>query len=179
MKGPACVIWITGLSGAGKTTLAGEVFARLKARRNDVVLVDGDAFREIVGDGLGHSREDRLINARRIARFCRFLNRQGIGVVCATMSLFHEIHEWNRSHQPRYFEVLVRVPLEVLAARDSKQLYSRARSGELSGVPGVDLEYELPKAPDFVVENTGPLSTLAHWSERILERIENLEEEPT
>ncbi|MEI7895381.1 MAG: adenylyl-sulfate kinase, partial [Myxococcales bacterium] len=122
------VLWITGLSGAGKSTLAALVVDQLRATCPNVVLLDGDAFRALMGDGLGHTPDARLENAFRLARFARHLSRQGLIVVCATMSLFPEVWRWNRSNLPRYFEVYLRVPFGVLEKRDPKGLYGLARN---------------------------------------------------
>jgi adenylylsulfate kinase len=149
------VYWITGLSGAGKTTIGRLVFDELRRRTPAAVFLDGDILREVFGNDLGHSRADRLQSAMRNARLCRMLAEQGIDVVCATISLFRECQEWNRAHIARYFEVYLRVPMEVLVRRDQKQLYSRALRGEITDVIGVDLPVEEPQRPDLVIDNDG------------------------
>ena len=83
------------------------------------------------------------------------LSEQGIDVVCATISLFRECQEWNRTHIARYCEIYLRVPMEVLVQRDQKQLYSRALRGEITDVMGVDLPVEEPSRPDIVIDNDG------------------------
>ena len=114
---PGRVVWITGLSGAGKSTVAALVHARLKRARPGTVLLDGDAVRQVCGNDLGYDRPHRLENAFRISRLCRLLSSQGMDVVCATMSLFKECHAWNRRNLPRYLEVYLRVPLAELKRR--------------------------------------------------------------
>jgi adenylylsulfate kinase-like enzyme len=89
----ARLIWITGLAGSGKTTLAKEVYNQLKKAYPNVVLIDGDHLREIFGGSTGYTSEERLENAKRLSRLCHFLVNENIHVVCATMSLFKEIHE--------------------------------------------------------------------------------------
>ncbi len=83
---------------------------------------------------------------------------QGIDVVCATISLFHEVHEWNRHNIPKYKEVYLKAPIEVLVERDQKQLYSRALRGEMKHLMGIDVEIEEPKNPDVVIVNNGSRS---------------------
>ena len=149
------VIWITGLSGAGKTTVSRLVRDKLAERGGPAVLLDGDILREIFGNDLGHHREDRLKSANRNARLCKALADQGVTVVIATISLFHEIHDWNRGNIENYIEVYIKVPLEELKARDPQGLYARAEKGEQQNVYGIDLQAEEPQEPDLVIENFG------------------------
>lgn len=145
------VVWICALAGAGKTTIAKEVCTQLRQKHPNVILLDGDEIREIFGQG-GFSKEERLKVARLIARLCVFLSKNGLIVVCATISLFDEIYAFNRSHIARYFEVFVECSMEELLRRDKKSLYSRAMKGEIENVVGVDLSYDTPKA-HYVLEN--------------------------
>lgn len=167
-SGAGVVIWITGLSGAGKSVLARRVYDLLKRHRPNVVLLDGDEFRRLWADGIGHTAEERRVVARRLSRFCRFLGDQGIHVVCATISLFHEIHEWNRRNLRSYFEVYLRVPIEVLVERDAGNLYSRARAGSLRNVVGVDLPFDEPGRPDLILDNAEERADFTEWAWRIL-----------
>jgi adenylylsulfate kinase-like enzyme len=159
---PGSVIWITGLPGAGKTTVADEVAALLRERTPAVVQVDGDVVREVMGNDLGYTPEARLANAWRISRLCKMLSAQGLQVVCATVSLFSDIHEWNRKNLARYVEVYLRVSDATLAARNKKGLMRGANN-----VVGVNQSYDVPQSPDLVVDNEGsdPARALA---ERIL-----------
>jgi cytidine diphosphoramidate kinase len=146
------VTWITGLSGVGKTTVARALVERVRARGERPLLLDGDLFRELVGDGLGHGAEDRLTNALRLARFAREVASQGIPVVVATMSLFRDVHAWNRAHVPRLKVVYLHAPLEFLAKRDTKGLYAQALAGRRTDVVGVDLAFEPPPEPDLAID---------------------------
>src|SRR6266404_144656 len=107
-----CVYWITGLSGAGKTTVGRELWRRLRAAGRSVILLDGDALREVITEDLGHSTGDRRNSAMRNARLCRMLSSQGADVVCPTISLFHEVQRWNRENIPGYCEIYLRVPMD-------------------------------------------------------------------
>jgi adenylylsulfate kinase len=149
------VYWITGLSGAGKSTVASLLADRLRARQRPVLQLDGDILREIFSPGAGHDPEDRLRLARAYGRLCREVATQGIDVVCATISMFHAVRRWNRDNIPGYREIYLSVPLAELQRRDSKGLYRRARQGSTRNVVGVDLHAELPEAPDLTVENHG------------------------
>jgi adenylylsulfate kinase len=150
------VIWITGLSGAGKTTLSLATAARLRARGEAVVRLDGDELRGVFGaaavDAQSHSREGRLALAMQYARLCGVLAEQGVTVVIATISLFKEVHAWNRQNLPGYFEVFLKVPVDELRRRDPKGIYRRFDTGELTNVAGLDLTIDEPKAADRILD---------------------------
>ena len=157
------VIWIIGLSGAGKTTLARETVRLARQRQGNVVLLDGDALREVWGDDLAHDMAGRRKNADRICRLCRLLDSQGVHVVCAILSLFEESRDWNRKNYSRYHEVFVDTPKDDLVRRDPKGLYARHASGEIEGLPGLDLPFGPPASPDMVIKNQGSLEAyLSH-----------------
>ncbi len=150
------VIWITGLSGAGKTTLATELVAQMKTLGQHVVMLDGDELRKVFGavenNSRNHGREGRLALSMQYSQLCLLLAGQGLTVVIATISLFKEIHEWNRKILPNYYEVYIKVPLDELLRRDTKGIYKRFESGELKNVAGLDLPIDEPKSADWVVE---------------------------
>lgn len=126
------VVWLIGLSGAGKTTLADELVKTARGRGRAVVLLDGDSVRECFGNDLGYDLESRRKNADRICRLCAFLDAQGIDVVCAILSIFPESRDWCRAHVRRYYEVFIDTPIEVLRQRDSKGLYMRFARGRFT-----------------------------------------------
>lgn len=156
MKANPRVIWITGLSGAGKSTLAQQVATRLRASGESVVMLDGDELREVFGavaaNAQNHGRPARLLLAMQYAHLCRVIAAQGLTVVIATISLFREVHAWNRTNLPGYFEVYLKVPVDELRRRDPKGIYRRFDAGELSDVAGLDLPIDEPEAADWVVE---------------------------
>ena len=166
------VIWITGLSGAGKTSVARDLVQLLRVRIRPVLL-DGDVVREVLGDpSVGYDSTHRLINAYRICRLARMLAGQGFTVVVSTMSLYREIHEWNRNNMPNYFEVYLRVDMEVLRARDPKGLYARAAQGIETSVAGVDIGFEEPRRSNLVIENDGSAGDVASVAEIIMSALE-------
>lgn len=149
------VYWVTGLSGAGKSTIGKAYAEHLRGMGHAVIYLDGDVLREVFANDLGHSLAERLAVAMRNARLCRMLAEQGVDVVCATISMFREVREWNRAHIHNYREIYVRAPMELLVSRDPKGLYARALRGELQHVMGVDLPVEAPESPDLVLDNDG------------------------
>jgi adenylylsulfate kinase-like enzyme len=165
---PGRVYWITGLSSAGKTTVGQELRSRLRAAGRPVTFLDGDALRTTIAEDLGYSASNRLASAMRNARLCRLLAGQGFDVVCATISLFHEVQRWNRENIPNYREIYLRVPIEELRLRDSKGIYARAQRGDARDVVGLDMPAEVPEAPDLVLDNYGALDAAAAV-DRILE----------
>ncbi len=161
------VFWITGLSGAGKTTIGRELSNRLRAEGRSVTFLDGDALRAVIAEDLGHGADDRRQSAMRNARLCQLLVGQGADVVCATISMFHEVQRWNRKNIPGYREIYLRVPIDELQRRDSKGIYAAAQRGDARDVVGLDVPAEAPEAPDIVLDNYGPLD-VATAVDRIL-----------
>ena len=162
MKGR--VYWLTGLAGVGKTTIAVALREELRKRGVSAILIDGDIMRGLLGNyGEGFTREDRLKLAMFYARLCHMLSSQGFTIICATISLIHDIQEWNRKNLKDYLEVLVLAPHATLLERNQKDLYAAADVGKAKHVVGVDIEAEFPKRPDVEIINDGtvPLQRLA------------------
>jgi len=150
------VIWITGLSGAGKTTVARKVQAILRARGVPALLLDGDAMREAMADPhYGYDRESRVAGAYRYARFAKMFAEQGFVAIVSTISLLHEVHDWNRAHLPGYVEVLIDVSESVRRGRDPKGLYKGHSQGVVESMGGVDLALEMPLSPHLRIANDG------------------------
>jgi adenylylsulfate kinase len=147
------VIWLIGLSGSGKTTLGKEICSLLKAEHLNTVFLDGDMVRAISGNDLGHTIEDRWQNAQRVSRLCFELERQGIHVVCAILSIFHESQRWNRENLSSYKEIFLDVSMDTLKRRDIRGLYARVFNHEENNVVGVDIEFTPPYAPDLIINN--------------------------
>lgn len=153
MKGR--LFWVTGLSGAGKTTIGTILYQRLKEKYPNTVLFDGDVLRQVFGNDLGYSKEERFACAMRYARLCKLLTEQGIFVVCCTISMFDEVRKWNRENIEAYTEVYIKVPVEILEQRNQKNLYDDVKKGTVENVVGMDLELELPQNPNIVLLNDG------------------------
>lgn len=146
--------WITGLSGAGKTTIGNRLYYRIKSEQKNTIILDGDILKKIAGNDLGYRREERLERAYRYSALCKLLTDQGINVIICTIAMFDEIRDWNRRHIEKYVEVFLDVALEVLKQRNRKGLYSK----EKRNIAGVDVEVEYPKNPDIVIKNDGSQS---------------------
>ena len=148
------VFWITGLSGAGKTTIGYLLYTKLKIQKNSIVFLDGDELRKIFGNDLGYSKEDRLKSAIRNSRLCKLLSDQGIDVICCTISMFDTIREWNRQNIKNYFEIYLDVSLETL--KDRKNIYRENNND----IVGINVLAEIPKNPDIVLDNNGDFSPI-------------------
>jgi cytidine diphosphoramidate kinase len=152
------VIWLVGLSGAGKTTIGREVYALIKKELPNTVFVDGDEVRDV----FRHDNQDaytivgRRLNSERISALCRWLDRQGINVVCSMLSIFEDHRQENRKAFSRYFEVYIDVTMNDLMTRDYKNLYHEAQAGLRPNVVGVDIPFVPPSNPDWTVKSGNP-----------------------
>lgn len=149
------VIWLTGLSGAGKSTIADALVHLVKPLVPGLVLIDGDVIRALFGAGLGFDEEARKQQIGRIQQLALFLARQDIPVIVSALYSHPELMRWNRTTLPGYFEVYVDTPLATVTARDTKGLYAKAEAGELLNVVGLDIQWHIPRNPDMVVETVG------------------------
>ena len=152
------VYWITGLSGAGKTTIGKLFYDYLKEQYPNTVFFDGDTLRKVFGDDLGYTEEERRKCAMRYSRLCAMLEEQGINVVCCTISMFDSVRQWNRENIHNYREIYVRVSMDTLHARDQKGLYSGTTSEPEKDVAGIHFQVEMPKNPDLILDNDGEVT---------------------
>ena len=169
-QGKGLVIWLTGLSGAGKTTLARKLSRELKAAGLRVETLDGDEVRENLSRGLGFSEQDRNTNIRRIGFVARLLARNGVVVLGAAISPYQQsrddVRRWIESDDVRFVEVFVSCPLETLVKRDVKGLYAKALAGEIEHFTGISDPYEKPFAPEIIVDSS--LESVEQSAEKIL-----------
>jgi len=146
------VYWITGLSGAGKTTIGTLLYRYLKEIKDNVVFLDGDLYRPILFPELGYSLDERERGGLRLGLLLKMLTDQGIDTVVCTISMFHSVREWNRANLSNYIEIFLDVPMEILRKRDQKGLYTNNKDRE---VVGVGITAEFPKNPTLRIVNDG------------------------
>ncbi|MBI2903132.1 MAG: adenylyl-sulfate kinase [Candidatus Methylomirabilis oxyfera] len=144
-------VWFTGLSCAGKSTIAQAVARMLRERGLQVEVLDGDVVRENLSRGLGFSKADRDENIRRIAFVSKLLTRNGVATLVAAISPYRAAREAARREIGRFVEVYVHCPIEVCMGRDTKGLYRRAVAGEISAFTGISDPYEPPPSPELTL----------------------------
>ncbi len=172
MEKKGFTLWFTGLSGAGKTTLARLVENHLRERGHRVEVLDGDIIRTNLSKGLGFSKEDRDTNIRRIGFVCNLLARNDVVAIAAAISPYREVREEVRRETAAFVEVYVRCPISILAERDVKGLYKKAIAGEIKNFTGIDDPYEEPLSPEVTVETD--IETPEESAARIVAKLEEL-----
>lgn len=155
------IIWITGLSGSGKTTIAKSLSKKLQLLSIRNIVLDGDNLRTIFGNRWGYEKEERKDLAFVYSRLCQFLSDEGNTVICATVAMFEDVRRWNRENNADYLEVYLRVPLSVLQKRDQKGLYTSYKEKQNADSSVYMQGYELPQNPDLVIDNHGDTTPLA------------------
>ena len=150
MSKEPCVIWFTGLSGAGKTTLAEKLAAYLKAKGEKCELLDGDTVRNIFPQ-TGFTKKERDEHVKRMGFLASMLERNGVTVLASFISPYRESRDFVRKMCRNFVEVYVSTSLEVCEKRDVKGLYKKARSGEIKSFTGIDDPYEPPLHPEITI----------------------------
>jgi adenylylsulfate kinase len=166
-------VWFTGLSGAGKSTIAEMLLHEFRARGMKTEILDGDVVRQNLSKGLGFSKEDRDTNILRIGFVAELLTRNGVATICCPISPYKETRDRVRAMVGEFVEVYVHATLEELAEhRDPKGLYRKAMAGEITGFTGVDDPYEVPEHPELVLDTMveSPDGSL----QRVLTRLKEL-----
>lgn len=172
MSDKGFTLWFTGLSGAGKTTLAHIIETELRRRGLKVEILDGDVVRTNLSKGLGFSKEDRDTNIRRIGFVCHLLSRNGVAAISAAISPYREVRDEVRKMIGDFVEVYVHCPLEVCAERDVKGLYAKAMAGQIPGFTGVSDPYEAPLNPEVMVDSSK--ETPEESAKKIIHKLEEM-----
>jgi len=151
-----CVVWLTGLSGSGKTSTADALEIKLHALGYKTYTLDGDNVRHGLNNDLGFTDADRVENIRRVAEVAKLMVDAGLIVITAFISPFISERKYARQifADNEFIEVFVDAPIEVCEARDPKGLYKKARSGQLKNFTGIDSEYQKPQNPEIVLESS-------------------------
>ena len=166
------VIWFTGLSGSGKTTIAHIVEDKLLQGGIPVEILDGDVVRENLSKGLGFSKEDRDTNIRRIAFVAHLLQRNGVFVITAAISPYRSVREEARAMIKDFIEVFADAPLDVCEQRDVKGMYAKARAGEIKGFTGIDDPYEPPPGPEVTCKTD--VETPEESAQKVIDKLVEL-----
>lgn len=158
-----CILWFTGLSGSGKSTVANAVEMLLFQKQKHTYLLDGDNVRHGLNKGLTFSEEDRIENIRRVGEVSKLFSDSGLIVLTAFISPFASDRNLVRElvREGEFIEVFIDTPLEVCEQRDPKGLYKKARAGEIKEFTGIDSPYEVPEAPEVHIVNDGITVTAA------------------
>jgi adenylyl-sulfate kinase len=166
-----CIVWLTGLSGSGKSTIANALEGELHAAGHHSYLLDGDNIRMGLNKGLGFSDADRVENIRRIGEVAKLFVDAGLIAITAFISPFRADRDMVRSlvAPDEFFEVYVKAPLEVCEQRDPKGMYKKARAGVIKQFTGIDSPYEEPLKPELVIDTAA--QDLEHSTRQLLEAL--------
>ncbi|QHG20306.1 adenylyl-sulfate kinase [Nostoc sp. ATCC 53789] len=152
MKHLGAILWLTGLSGAGKTTIAHNLDQKLQTRSYPTEILDGDIVRIYLSQGLGFSKQDRDINVRRIGFVANLLSRNGIIAIIAAISPYRQVREELKKTSTKFIEIYVYAPIAVCESRDVKGLYALARAGQIQHFTGISDPYEEPINPEIICQ---------------------------
>ena len=166
------VVWLTGLPGSGKTTIARELQPKLQEMGWPVEVLDGDEIRQNLSKGLGFSRVDRETHLKRVTYVAKLLSRNGVAVIAAFISPYRNIREYARKETTNILEVFVKCSLDTCAKRDPKGLYKKASTGQIKDLTGPQDLYEDPLSPDLVVDTEA--LNLAESAELIMNKLRSL-----
>lgn len=167
------VIWITGISASGKSTLGKYFFKKFKKQKKNTVFFDGDEFRKIFHDDIKYTLRDRDVNAIRLTSLVKYVSDQKTNLIVSANITSQRFRDWCRKNVKNYFEIFIDTPIEVLRKRDYKKLYKNAFSGKIKNVVGVDIKFIKPKKPDLIIDNSKTKHDLYLNYNKILKEINN------
>jgi len=146
------VIWITGISGAGKSTIANALMKLLKNKIPELMNIDGDEVRDVFEEKLGYSEKDRILNIKRIQRLCLLLDRQKQIVITSALYSNKDLLLWNRKHFSEYYEIYLDASIDLVKKRDVKGLYDKYAKGIERNIVGIDIPWNEPSKPDLKID---------------------------
>ncbi len=167
------VIWITGISGTGKSTLGKKLFLEVKKKHSSTIFFDGDKFREIFQNDINYTLKDRDINAVRLTRLVKNLSLQKINIIISANLTNIKFRKWMKKNVKNYYEIYISASLKSLLKRDYKKLYSKAINKKIKNVVGVDLPFNEPKNSDLYLKNNDDKKIFLKSVNKILSDIKN------
>ena len=171
-KAHGFVIWLTGLPGSGKTTIAQQLHSEFKARNIKVEVFDGDEVRRNLSKGLGFSKEDRDTHNKRIIYVCKLLTRNGVNAIVSLISPYRSTRAFARENLPKFVEVYLKCSIKECIKRDPKGLYKKALAGEITNMTGIQDPYEEPISPEVTLDTEN--DSREKNVEKIIGRLEEL-----
>jgi len=170
------VIWITGISAAGKTTLARALISQFKAQVPEMCLVDGDEIRALYGNDLSYDEAGRTEQIKRIQKYASILDQQQLCVVVAALYSHPSLLAWNRENFSDYHEVYLNAPLSIVRERDPKGIYAKADIGQMECVVGIDVPWHEPENPDlkFDISQSSSLDSMVKEIASIIPRLSDI-----
>ena len=166
------IIWFIGISGSGKTTLGKLVYKKLNKKIKNIIYIDGDEFRNLMGNDLGYKSTDRDKNAKRLIKFIKFLSSQKINVICAAnlTKKKYQLHA-RKVLGKQYYEIFVKTSLKTLIEkRDYKKLYKKALEKKIKNVVGIDIKYDEPKKSNLIIENEKNRKNFSKIVDKIIDK---------
>lgn len=155
------VIWITGISGSGKSTFGNYFFKKFKKKYPATVFFDGDQFRSIFFNDINYTLKDRDTNAIRLTNLVKYVSLQKVNIVISANLTSQRFRDWCKKNVKNYFEVFINTSMETLInERDYKNLYKNAIKGKIKNVVGIDIQFKLPKNPDLMIYNNSSKKNL-------------------
>lgn len=167
------VVWITGISASGKSTLGKFFFKKLKKENKNTIFFDGDEFRKIFHNDIKYTLKDRDINAIRLTSLVKYVSDQKTNIIISANITSQKFRDWCKKHVKNYFEVFINTPMEILKKRDYKKLYKNALSGKIKNVVGIDIKFIKPKNPDLIIDNLGTKRDLYLKYNKIMKEIKS------
>tara|TARA_B100000886_G_scaffold22156_1_gene14107 strand:+ start:27350 stop:27874 length:525 start_codon:yes stop_codon:yes gene_type:complete len=165
------VVWITGISASGKSTLGKYFFKKFKNKKKNTIFFDGDEFRKIFHDDIKYTLKDRDTNAIRLTSLVKYLSDQKTNIIISANITSQKFRDWCKKNVKNYFEIFINTPIEILKKRDYKKLYKNAFSGKIKNVVGVDIKFIKPKNPDLIINNSSTKRDLYLNYNKILQEI--------